>query len=187
MTLRIGTSSLTTRPVVPRFTQHSTAKLIHHGLLNTNRQNNIYYGKNSAWCPICLENEENMEHVLSCQHPTAASHRKECLDCLQQTLNNSHTPTQVIDAITYRQGEWTNNPSIQELRVLTAGSLWGADAILTTAFREQHMWRKILVFKHQEVTLQERSSCFFPYTRLATTNSKPIPWIMRPVLVYKLA
>jgi len=67
-----------------RYAQHSTAKLV-HGLVNTNRQNHLYYG-HSSLCPICNSEEETLSHVFSCAAPAAANHRLKSLEDLRKTL-----------------------------------------------------------------------------------------------------
>jgi hypothetical protein len=119
---------------LPRYSQHSTAKLI-HGLVNTNKQNHMYYGQ-SFLCPICHAVEESVDHVFTCSHPDASQHRQKCLDDLQRTLQHHLTPSPIIDAIIY--GFSIQHRDTQEVRALTAGSLRGPDAVLTSAFHEQY-------------------------------------------------
>ena len=59
---------------LPRFSHHSMAKLL-HGLVNTNRQNKLFYGI-PASCPICHSMEETLQHVFTCMHPSAVEHRQ---------------------------------------------------------------------------------------------------------------
>lgn len=120
---------------LPRYSQHSTAKMI-HGLLNTNRQNHIYYGQ-SPLCPICQLEEETIQHVYTCSHPAAAQFRQNSLEELQQNLRNISTPSPVIEAILHGFTEWEQDPTSHDIRALTAGSLRGPDAVLTSAFHEQ--------------------------------------------------
>jgi hypothetical protein len=46
-----------------RYCRHSTAKLL-HGLVNTNRQNFLYY-QQSPLCPICQQVEETLQHIFT--------------------------------------------------------------------------------------------------------------------------
>jgi hypothetical protein len=118
-----------------RYAQHSTAKLV-HGLVNTNRQNHLYYG-HSSLCPICNSEEETLSHVFSCAAPAAASHRLKSLEDLRKTLISISTPEPVVAAIQHGFQQWCQETSRQHARALTAGSLRGPDAVLTSAFHEQ--------------------------------------------------
>ena len=118
-----------------RTRQYSTAKLIHN-LVNTNKQNSLYYGS-TALCPICSEAEESLPHVLTCSHTDAINHREKALGNLKATLQAIATPWPIIDAILCGFSIWTKDPTTTQARAPTAGSLRGPDAILTTAFREQ--------------------------------------------------
>jgi ribonuclease HI len=120
---------------LPRFCQHTAAKLC-HGLVNTNRQNHLYYHQ-SPMFPICFQEEETMTHVFTCSHPSAASHRQTRLKELYNDLNNASTPIPVVTAVCHRFTVWDSDPTSTNARALTAGSLQGADAVLTSAFREQ--------------------------------------------------
>jgi hypothetical protein len=82
---------------LPRYSQHSMAKLI-HSLANTNRQNNLYY-EDSSLCPICHEAEETMRHVLTCSHPLASQHPDKEMTTLIKVLQTAHTPQQIIETL----------------------------------------------------------------------------------------
>jgi hypothetical protein len=81
---------------LPRYSQHSMAKLI-HSLANTNRQNNLYY-EDSSLCPICHEAEETMRHVLTCSH-LASQHPDKEMTTLIKVLQTAHTPQQIIETL----------------------------------------------------------------------------------------
>jgi hypothetical protein len=117
-----------------RFYQYSTAKLC-HGLVNTNRQNQLYYGQ-SPLCPICSQEEETLVHVFTCSHPSAMCHHKTRLAELCKDLDTAGTPLPVVQAVRHGFTKWDLDP-LKTVRALTAGSLRGADAVLNTAFREQ--------------------------------------------------
>jgi hypothetical protein len=117
------------------YCRHSTAKLL-HGLVNTNRQNFLYY-QQSPLCPICQQVEETLQHVFTCSHHDAVNNRQASLDDLERTLHSIDTPQTIIAAITYGFENWCRAPSSQHIRALTAGSLRGPDAVLTSAFHEQ--------------------------------------------------
>jgi len=120
---------------LPRFTRHGVAKLI-HGLVNTNRQNHLLYG-NSSLCPICQLEDETLPHVFTCSHPNAVANRQKRLDELYKDLETSGTPTKLIQAIQHGFSSWHADPTSNTTRALTAGSLYGPDTVLTTAFYEQ--------------------------------------------------
>jgi len=58
-----------------KYQQISVAKLIHN-LVNTNRQNFLYY-KTSASCSIGDTQEETFKHVLTCDNTAASRHLEE--------------------------------------------------------------------------------------------------------------
>jgi len=120
---------------LPRFSQYITAKLL-HGLVNTNRQNSMFYGQ-SPLCPICNQEEESTQHVFTCPHADATQHRNQCLEDLWKSLSSVSTPVPVIKAIVHGFTQWSNAPTNTHIRALTAGSLRGPDAVLTSAFHEQ--------------------------------------------------
>jgi hypothetical protein len=130
---------------LPRYSQHSMAKLI-HGLVNTNHQNRLYYGT-SPMCSICQSEEETLLHVFTCPHQMAVTHHHKCLTDFRNDLVNAGTPDPIIQAVYHGFTQWTLKPDSIDIRSLTAGSLWGPDAVLTTAFLEQvqhigwyHVW-----------------------------------------------
>jgi hypothetical protein len=61
----------------------STAKLIHH-LVNTNWQNNFYYGT-SSFCPCCQRVDETLERVLLCSSPVMSNHHTSSISQLLAT------------------------------------------------------------------------------------------------------
>jgi len=120
---------------LPRFSRHSMAKLL-HGLVNTNRQNKLFYGT-SASCPICHSTEETLQHVFTCMHPSAVEHRQARLSELLNDLTKAGTPDPIVQAVRHGFLCWVQKPTSTDIRSLTAGSLRGPDAVLTTAFLEQ--------------------------------------------------
>jgi hypothetical protein len=120
---------------LPRFSHHYTSKLL-HGLVNKNKQNNLYYGKSSL-CPLCNTYEETLSHVLTCSHEKALTSRTKSLTQLTDTLLTIRTPQPAIEAILHGFASW-NPMDHTPARALTAGSLCSPDAVLTTAFHEQY-------------------------------------------------
>jgi hypothetical protein len=82
----------------------STAKLIHQ-LINTNRQNNLYYG-DSPTCPCCKHIEESFLHVLSCSDVSAIAHRSSALSHLLSSLKQIGTPPKIITAFEHGFQHW---------------------------------------------------------------------------------
>ncbi len=78
-----------------------------------------------------------MQHVFTCPHPTAQLQRQQSLEDLAKNLSSISTPIPVIDAIVHGFTQWSLDPNTYQIRSLTAGSLRGPDAVLTTAFHEQ--------------------------------------------------
>jgi hypothetical protein len=78
---------------LPRFSQHSQAKLF-HGLVNSNRQNHLLYGSTNL-CPVCQAHEEALQKVFTCPHPDAHIHHQKQLDALYKTLEQAQTPDPV--------------------------------------------------------------------------------------------
>jgi hypothetical protein len=113
----------------------SVAKLVHN-LVNTNRQNHLYY-KTSPLCPICGLAEETLEHVLTCNHPTTRTCCDECLLQLEKDLQQINTPNIVICTILHGFSDWLLGQQSSRSQALTVGSLRGSDMLLTTAYTEQ--------------------------------------------------
>jgi ribonuclease HI len=111
---------------LPRFSQHSQAKLL-HGLVNTNRQNHKLFGSTNL-CPICQAQEETLQHVFTCPHPDAHTHRQKQLDAPYTTLEQVQTPAPVIDTISYGFDSWLQDPNAH-VRAPTAASLRAPDAV----------------------------------------------------------
>jgi len=160
---------------LPRFRQHSTSKIFHK-LVNTNRQNHLFYGTSSL-CPICRQAEETLQHVFTCNHSSASAHRTLCLDKMFRTLENAQTPQPVLDSLKYGFHTWMENPTRQGVRAPTAGSLRGPDAVLTSAFTEQyqnigwfHMCLGRVSKKWSKAVLQYTLPARLPYTETHWTS-----------------
>jgi hypothetical protein len=76
-------------------------------------------------------------HVFTCSHPSATYHRQTRLAELCRDLDTAGTPLPVVQAVRHGFTKWDSDPTMKSVRALTTGSLRGADAVLTTAFREQ--------------------------------------------------
>ncbi len=111
----------------------SIAKIVHQ-LINTNKQNHIYY-KDSPLCPCCKLENETFLHVFSCPDRSATSHRTLALKQLTLAFKNIGTPQQIVDAIDHGFRHWIH--PTQPVRSPTAGRLGAVAALLTTAFQEQ--------------------------------------------------
>jgi len=67
-------------------------------LLNTNAQNNRYYGKSDT-CPCCHLARETIQHMLSCQAPEVVHFRTHQQEILRANLELIDTPSHLIDLI----------------------------------------------------------------------------------------
>jgi hypothetical protein len=112
---------------------YSTAKIVHQFVI-TNRQNHLYYG-HSPLCPLCNQEEETFQHVLVC--PQAVTIQNAALEESIKFLRAIQTPDPVIEAIQHGFHQWLLNRDSTQGRALTAGSLRGPDAVLTSVFIEQ--------------------------------------------------
>jgi len=160
---------------LPCYSQHSTSKLL-HGLLNTNHQNQLYYGA-SPLCPICQQVEETLPHVFLCPHPSAVAHRNLRLDKLYQNLEAASTPPLIIDSLRNGFQAWFSNRPPTSVRAPTAGSLSGPAAVLTSAFHEQyhnigwyHLCLGQVSRKWSKTVLQYMLPDQHPYTELHWTS-----------------
>jgi len=75
--------------------QYSTTKIVHE-LVNTNRQNHLYYG-HYPLCPLCNQEEETFQHVLV--FPQAVTIQNAALEELIKSLRAIQTPDPVIEVI----------------------------------------------------------------------------------------
>jgi hypothetical protein len=84
-----------------------TSKLVHQ-LINTNRQNHMYYGSSSL-CPCCQEEVEIFPHVLQCKSPSASYQHIVALETLRKNLQSIHTPSNMIAALLQGIKQWTTD------------------------------------------------------------------------------
>jgi hypothetical protein len=111
----------------------TTTKLLHQ-LINTDRQNHLYYG-DSTLCPCCKLEEETFIHVLSCADGSTANHHDLAQAQLTSSLNHIGTPKQIIEAIEHGFKNWLH--PIHPVRAPMAGQLGSIVALLMIAFHEQ--------------------------------------------------
>jgi hypothetical protein len=116
--------------------QIATTKIIHQ-LVNTNRQNNIYYGS-SPLCPCCLDTEETFQHVLSCPAISSTGHQIEALAQLFESLCTAGILPQILAALKHGMDHWMSSSDPSTIRSLTADSLHAGDTLLRAAFLEQY-------------------------------------------------
>jgi len=69
-------------------------------LLNTNAQNNRYFGKTDK-CPCCHASTETITHMLTCPSPEVATFRLQQQEILWSNLTLLNTPTMLLDAIKF--------------------------------------------------------------------------------------
>jgi hypothetical protein len=110
----------------------STAKLLHQ-LINTNRQNKLYY-RISDLCRGCGLHEESFHHLLTCPDSSMVDCRVAALDNLLTSLKAIGTPNQIVDALKHDFQSWD---MVSHPVALTAGQLGASATLLTTAFHEQ--------------------------------------------------
>jgi hypothetical protein len=72
--------------------QITTSKIIHQLLMNTNRQNKLYYGSSNL-CPCCQLAEETFQHVLHCPAPSSSTHCSKAFKPPNSLLNSSRHPS----------------------------------------------------------------------------------------------
>jgi len=82
-----------------RVSLFSYCKLL-HGILNTNEQNNRFYGKPSS-CPHCNSGPESFLHVVSCPHPEVKDYRRKQQEVLWKSLQKLRTPVTVLQYMKY--------------------------------------------------------------------------------------
>jgi hypothetical protein len=82
-----------------RVSLFSYCKLL-HGILNTNQQNNRFYGKPSS-CPHCNSGPESFLHVVSCPHPEVKDYRRKQQEVLWKSLQKLRTPVTVLQYMKY--------------------------------------------------------------------------------------
>jgi hypothetical protein len=79
---------------VSRVSILSYCKLI-HGLLNTNEQNQKFYGRSNL-CPHCGNRPESFPHVVTCPHPDVATYGVQQQKILWKTLSSLRRPQVLI-------------------------------------------------------------------------------------------
>jgi len=121
-----------------RFQRISTTKLVHN-LMNTNRQNNLFYGMSNS-CPGCNNHEETLEHVLRCSYGPTVVVRQDGLKQLENRLKTMGTPPPVIKVIMEGFSDWMDPqfPAARRSRPSTFGSLNPTDILLTQAYSDQY-------------------------------------------------
>jgi hypothetical protein len=117
--------------------------MLHH-LMNTNRQNKLYYGS-SDLCPCCHLAVESFSHVLSCCDPSAATNHESAFAQFMTALSNTQSPLPIIEAVKHGTKHWLD-PGSNRVRALTAGSLHPGDTLLTTAFQTISQYRLVSFF-----------------------------------------
>jgi hypothetical protein len=88
--------------------QRITYTKIAHNLLNTNRQNSLFYGGSSLF-PGCLSTEETFGHVLQCPATSIAIFRQDCETVLWKYLSKIQTPPIILAAIRYGLDTWSHS------------------------------------------------------------------------------
>jgi hypothetical protein len=112
---------------------YMVAKFIHN-LINTNHQNQKFYGK-TPLCPCCQQTDETRANVFTCGAQRSTDSQIKALKELQNDLTPINTPVKVIDVITHSMTMWECFQTNLQLQVhaLTVGS----PHLLTAAFTDQ--------------------------------------------------
>jgi len=107
--------------------------------MNTNRQNNLFYGTSNS-CPGCNTHEETLEHVLQCSYGPTVVVRQDGLEQLENRLKTMGTPPPVIKVIMEGFSDWMDPqfPATRRSRPSTFGSLNPTDILLTQAYSDQY-------------------------------------------------
>ncbi len=107
-----------------------------HKLLNTNNQNNKYYGT-SALCPCCQMEPESFNHMLSCTSATKA-YRTSQLQELKSKITQIGTPEDITVSILHGIENWEigmYETSFRQ-RAPTCGSVRPTDILIIQAYTE---------------------------------------------------
>lgn len=96
---------------------YMVAKFIHN-LINTNHQNQKFYGK-SPLCPYCQQTDETRANAFTCGAQRSTDSQIKALKELQNDLTPINTPVEVIDVITHSM------------------TIVGSPHLLTAAFTDQ--------------------------------------------------
>lgn len=118
--------------------QRISISKLSHKLLNTNSQNNKYYGT-SALCPCCQMEPESFNHMLSCSSDAPKAYRTSQLQELKSKLTQIGTPEDITISILHGIENW--EISMYETsfcqRAPTCGSVRPTDILITQAYTEQ--------------------------------------------------
>ncbi len=109
-------------------TQHISITKLAHGLYQTSRKDNMYYGA-SDLCPCCRETTETLAHIFTCRSPLVTD----------DSLHQLGTPKKILHAITHELNEWESSlPATTPcIRPPYRGTVLPADCSLIQAFLEQ--------------------------------------------------
>jgi hypothetical protein len=117
-----------------RFQQLMTSKLIHNQVY-TNRWHHFIQG-GSNQCPSCTTQEETLECILVCPHPSVEEYWQGDLAILTDQLRSIKTPTKIIVALLHGFQRWIAHSTVAWCP--TTGSSHQPDVHLTAAFQEQY-------------------------------------------------
>jgi hypothetical protein len=114
-----------------KLTRHQkihTCKLI-HALVNTNRQNKLYYGTTNI-CPMCQQTEETFLHVPRCSSEPVSTIHQALLTQLLDSLLSINTPRQILLSIQYGMQQWVSETDPSTVHAPSRGSLKNGDIYL---------------------------------------------------------
>ncbi len=109
-----------------------------HGLYQTSRKDNMYYGA-SDLRPCCRETTETLAHIFTCRSPIVTDNRNIQRKQLHDSLHQLGTPKKIVHAITHGLAEWESSvtATVPCIRPPYRGTVLPADCSLIQAFLEQ--------------------------------------------------
>lgn len=143
-------------------------------LVNTNRQNNLYYGTTNK-CPCCHTEVDTFSHVLNCGGEEATKARQEAFLQLITTSKQLGTPKPILNTIQHSSSNWISDTAPSMVKALWLGSLHVGDIYLTVAFTEQcHS----IGWHHLFLVWFTRSweKAYMAYKGRQTTNATALYW-----------
>jgi hypothetical protein len=86
-------------------------------LVNTNRQNNLYYGTTNK-CPCCHTEVDTFSHVLNCGGEEATKARQEAFLQLITTSKQLGTPKPILNTIQHSSSNWISDTAPSMVKTL---------------------------------------------------------------------
>ena len=119
------------------FQQISASKLS-HSLWNTGVQKRLFGQDPEGLCPVCLCEEETMDHVFQCRHESARAIRAAQLEALEEDLYILGTPMAAKESIMIGLNWWLLEYSVGTCpKAPGFGSVYGPKVWATAAYVDQ--------------------------------------------------